>query len=222
MKRIVLVISLICVALCVCVCGMAWGEESFVVLGKSERGEDVPNPTWEMAIQDGLMRAVENAVRAQLPSTVVERKQETLSTEFYQKAASFVLSYKIVEKTALPTGYQALLDVVVDTKGIEGKLASLGLLKGREEGPRVREVQLVVSGIRSYQIYLTIEQLLREDAAVQAFSIAEIEPTKFTWEVRIQGEVGGLANKLLVHDFGAFKARVVSLSPARAEVMLSH
>ena len=220
MKRIVLFISLIFVLLSVC--GVVWGEDSFVVLGKSERGEDVPNPTWEMAIQDGLTKAVENAVRAQLPSTVVERKQETLSTEFYQKAASFVLSYKIVEKTPLPTGYQALLDVVVDTKGIEGKLASLGLLKRREEGPRVREVQLVVSGISSYQIYLTIEQLMREDAAVQAFSITEIEPTKFTWSVRMQGEVGGLANKLLAHDFGAFKARVVSLSPARAEVMLSH
>jgi hypothetical protein len=220
MKRLVLVISLIFVVFCVC--GVVWGEESFVVLGKSERGEEVPNPTWEMAIQDGLTMAVENAVRAQVPSTVVERRQETLSKEFYQKAAFFVLSYKIVEKTSLPTGYQALLDVVVDTKGIERKLASLGLLKGREEGPRLREVKLVVSGIRNYQIYLTIEQLLREDAAVHAFSIAEIEPTTFTWDIRLTGEVGVLANKLLAHDFGAFKARVVSLSPARAEVMLSH
>lgn len=220
MKRLLLVIPLVVVVLCVC--GVVWGEESFVVLGKSERGEDVPNPSMEMAIQDGLMRAVENAVRGKVVSSVMDRRQETLDKEFYQKAESFILSYKIVEKTTLPTGYQALLDVVVDTKGIEGKLASLGLLKRREEGPRVREVQLVVSGIRSYQIYLTIEQLLREDAAVQAFSIAEIEPTKFTWAVRIQGEVGGLANILLAHDFGAFKARVVSLSPARAEVMLSH
>ena len=47
MKRLVLVIALIFVVLCVCV--VVWGEESIVVLGKSERGEDVPNPTWEMA-----------------------------------------------------------------------------------------------------------------------------------------------------------------------------
>ncbi len=219
MKRLLLVIPLVVVVLCVC--GVVWGEESFVVLGKSERGEDVPNPSMEMAIQDGLMRAVENAVRGKVVSSVMDRRQETLDKEFYRKAESFILSYKIVEKTTLPTGYQALLDVVVDTKGIEGKLASLGLLKRREEGPRVREVRLVVSGIRSYPIYLAIEQLLREDAAVQAFSLSEIEPTTFTWDVRLTGEVGGLANKLLYHDFGDFKARVVSLSPVRAEIMLS-
>jgi hypothetical protein len=85
----------------------------------------------------------------------------------------------------------------------------------------VREVQLVVSGIRSYPVYLAIEQVLREDAAVQAFSLSEIEPTVFTWEIRIQGELGALANKLQSHDFGEFKARVVSVNPARTEVMLS-
>lgn len=219
MKRIVLVISFIFFVLSLC--GVGWGEESFVVLGTSEGGEDVPNPTLEMAIQDGLMRAVENAVRDRAASTVRDRREETLSKEFYQKAESFVLSYKIVERTVLPTGYQALLDVVVDTKGIERRLASLGLLKRRDEGPRVREVRLVVSGIRSYPIYLAIEQLLREDAAVQVFSLSEVEPTVFTWEIRIQGELGALANKLQSHDFGEFKARVVSLNPAQAEVMLS-
>jgi hypothetical protein len=79
----------------------------------------------------------------------------------------------------------------------------------------------VVSGIRSYPIYLRIEQLLSEDAMVQAFSLSEIEPAKFTWEVRIQGEAGRLANKFVSHDFGEFKARVVSLSSVRAEIMLS-
>jgi hypothetical protein len=219
MKRLVLIIPLIVVVLCVC--GMAWGEESFVVLGKSERGEDVPNPSLEMAIQDGLMRAVENAVRANVASTVIDRRQETLSKEFYQKAASFILSYKIVEKTTLPTGYQALLDVVVDTKAIERRLASLGLLRHRGEEPRVREVRVVVSGIKSYPLYLQIEQLLSDKAVVQAFSLSEIEPTKFTWEVRMTGEVGRLGNKFLAHDFGVFKARVVSLSSARLEIILS-
>ena len=219
MKRIVLVIS--CIFFVLSVCGVGWAEESRVVLGTSERGEDVPNPSLEMAIQDGLMRAVANAVQDRVASAFVNRREETLSKEFYEKAESFVLSYKIVERTVLPTGYQALLDVVVDTKGIERRLASLGLLKRRAEGPHVREVHLVVSGIRSYPIYLAIEQLLREDAAVQAFSLSEIEPTVFTWEVRIQGELGTLANKFQSHDFGAFKARVVSVNPARAEVMLS-
>ena len=219
MKRTLLVVLLVVVVFCVC--GVVWGEESFVVLGKSEHGEDVPNPSMEMAIQDGLMQAVENAVRGKVASSVMDKRQEILDKEFYQKAASFVLSYKIVEKTALPTGYQALLDVVVDIKGIERRLTSLGLLERREEGPRVRGVRLVVSGVRSYPIYLQIEQLLSANTMVQAFSLSEIEPTTFTWEVRITGEIEGMTNKILYHDFGDFKARVVSLSPVRAEIILS-
>ena len=155
-------------------------------------------------------------------SQVVNKKQETLSQEFYQKAESYTLSYKILGKTVLPTGYQALLEVVVDTKGIEGRLISLGLARSRGGYPTLRTAHVVVSGIRSYKIYLQIEQLLRENAEVQTFSLSEIEPTKFTWKVCMKGEVGRLTNKLLYHDFGGLKARVVALSAERLEIALSH
>jgi hypothetical protein len=220
MKRQVLVILLVLVVLCVG--GAVWGGEPFVVLGKSEQGEAVQNPTFEMAIQDGLTRAVEEAVRSMVTSSSMEKSKGTLSQEFYEKADAFVLSYKILEKTALPTGYQALLEVVVDTKRIEGRLASLGLAKERGGYPTLRTVLVVVSGIRSYQIYLQIEQLLGADAEVQGFSLSEIEPTKFTWKVTMKGEAGRLANKLLYSDFGGLKARVVALNPNRLEVALSH
>jgi hypothetical protein len=193
-----------------------------VVLGKSEQGEDVQSPTFEMAIQDGLARAVEEAVRGVITSSTMEKSKGILSHEFYEKADAFVLSYKILEKTALPTGYQALLEVVVDTEGIEGRLVSLGLAKNRGGYPTLRTTFVVVSGIRSYQIYLQIEQLFKEAAGVQGFSLSEIEPTKFTWRVTMKGETGKLANKLLYHDFGGLKARVVALNPNRLEVALSH
>jgi hypothetical protein len=219
MKRIVLVILLVFLVLGVG--GVGWGGEPFVVLGKSEQGEAVQSPTLEMAIQDGLTRAVEEAVRGMVASQTMQKSKRTLSQEFYQKADAFVLSYKILEKTVLPTGYQALLEVVVDTKKIEGRLASLGLAKNRGGYPTLRTAHVVVSGIRSYQIYLQIEQLLREDAGVQAFSLSEIEPTKFTWKVTMKGEIGRLANKLLYHDFGGLRGRVVALHPNRLEVVLS-
>ena len=221
MKRIVLLILLVFLVLCVG--GVGWGGEPFVVLGTSEKGEDLQSPTLEMAIQDGLTRAIEEAVRGMVTSQTLQKRQGILSQEFYQKAEAFVLSYKILEKTVLPneSGYQTLLEVVVDTKGIEGRLTSLGLAKNRGRYPTLRTAHVVVSGIRSYQIYLQIEQLLREDSEVQAFSLSEIEPTKFTWKVTMKGEAGRLANKLLYHDFGGLKARVVALNPNRLEVVLS-
>jgi len=218
MKRIVFII--VVVFLVCCVCGVGWGQKTFVVLGKSEQTEAVPNPTLEMAIKDGLMMAVEQVVGGMVAPEAMKKRQEILSQELYQQADAFILSYKILEKTTITTGYQVLLECVVDTGGIEKRLTSLGLVE-RGGGPRLREVHVVVSGVRNYDIYLAIERLLREDTEVHDFSLSEIEPTTFTWMVIMQGEVGRLANKLLYHDFGGLKAKIVALKPERLEVALS-
>ena len=219
MKKIVLVISLVLLVLFFC--GVGWGGESFVVLGKSEQGEDVQRPSLELAIQDGLTKAVEEAVRSKVAPQTMKKRQEALSKEFYQKAESFVLSYKILEKTALPTGYQALLEVVVDTQGINERLTALGFVKSKREFSTLHTAQLIVSGIRSYQIYLKIEQLLKEDSEVQDFSLSEIEPTKFTWKVIMKGEIGSFANRLSYHDLGGLKANIVDLNAELLEIVLS-
>ena len=83
MKRLILVIPLIVVVLCVC--GVAWGEESFVVLGTSERGEDIPNPSLELAIQDGLIKAVENASEFDIVVT-----DEAQAMEMFRKKVAVV------------------------------------------------------------------------------------------------------------------------------------
>jgi hypothetical protein len=218
MKRIVLFIV---ISLLFCgICSEGWGESPVVVLGKSERSEIVSNPTLEMALQDGLVRAVEEVVKGMVAPQTLTRRHETLSQEFYQKADAFVLSYKILEKTVITTGYQVLVEVVVDTKGIETRLASLGLLS-RKERAAVRTVRLVVSGIRSYQVYLAVEKILKENSEIQDFSLSEIEPTKFTWQVSLRGEVRGLANTFLSYAFSDSKARVVSLTPHQLEIALS-
>jgi hypothetical protein len=216
MKRVLIGIQVILLVLLSC--GVGWGEKPFVVVGKSEQSEEVPNPTLEMAIQDGLVRAVEKAVEGMMAPDDIKKSKDTLSQEFYRKADAFIQSYTISEKTPLPTGYQVSLEVTVDTKGIENRLTSLGLF--RKEGPRLREVLVAVSGITSYQTYLTMERLFREDAEVQQFSLSEIEPTLFTWRVTMTGETGGLADRIRSSDFGGLKARVV-VNPERLEVVLS-
>jgi hypothetical protein len=152
----------------------------------------------------------------------IKKNKEVLSQEFYRKADAFIQSYTIAEKTPLPTGYQVSLEVMVDTKGIESRLTALGLLENRKESPRVREVLVAVSGVTSYRTYLQIEQLLREDAEVQAFSLSEIEPTLFTWRVMMTGEAGKLVDRFLSSDFDGLKARVTTANPERLEVVLSH
>jgi len=219
MKRVLLSITVIFFVLCLC--GVGWGQKSFVVLGKSEQGEGAPNPTLEMAIKDGLTRAIEAVVVGMVAPQDMKNRQETLSEEFYQKTDAFILSYIILEETPLEAGYQVSLEVVVDTKGIESRLISLGLLKDRDEGPRLREVHVVVSGIKSYDTYRAVEQLLSADAEVQGFSPTEITPPLFTWKVMMKGEIGRLADRFLSYDFGGLKVKVTASNSERLEVALS-
>jgi hypothetical protein len=219
MKRVFLSITVIFLVLLLC--GVGWGQKSFVAVGKSEQGEAVQRPTLEMAIKDGLTRAIEAAVAGMVAPQDMKNRQETLSQEFYQKTDVFILSYIILEETPLDTGYQVSIEVVVDTKGIESRLTSLGLLKDREEGPRLREVQVVVSGIKSYDTYRAVEQLLSADAEVQGFSPAEITPPLFTWKVMLKGEIGRLADRFLSYDFGGLKVKVGASNPERLEIVLS-
>jgi hypothetical protein len=219
MKRVFLSIQVILLVLLLC--GVGWGQKSFVVVGKSEQGEAVPNPTLEMAIKDGLTKAIEAVVGGMVAPEDMKKRQETLSEEFYQKTDAFILSYIILGETPLDTGYQVSLEVVVDTKGIESRLISLGLLKDREEGLRLREVQVVVSGIKSYDTYHAVEQLLSADARVQGFSLAEITPPLFIWKVMMKGEIGKLADRFLSYDFGNLKVKVGASNPERLEIVLS-
>jgi hypothetical protein len=172
MKRVLIIIQVIFLVLVLS--GVGWGQKSFVVVGKSEQGEGEQKPTLELAIKDGLTRAIEAVIGGMVAPADMKNRQATLSEEFYQRADAFILSYIIVEETPLEAGYQVSLEVVVDTKAIENRLTSLGLLKGGEEGSRLREVRVVVSGITSYETYLMVEQLLSTDAGVQSFSPAEI------------------------------------------------
>jgi hypothetical protein len=219
MKRILLSITVILLVLLPC--GIGWGQKSFVVTGKSEQGAAEQKPSLEMAIKDGLSRAVEAAVGGMVAPEDMKNKQDTLSEEFYRNTDAFILSYIILEETPLDAGYQVSLEVVVDTRAIEGRLTALGLLRDKEGGIRLREVRVVVSGITSYETYLAVEQLFKGDAEIQGFTPAEITPPIFTWKVMMKGEIERLADRFLSRDVGGLKAKVASPSSERLEVVLS-
>jgi hypothetical protein len=219
MKRVV--VSIMVIFLVLAFSGVGWGQKSFVVVGKSEQGEGEQKPTLEMAIKDGLTRAIETVIGGMVAPEDMKNRQATLSEEFYQRTDAFILSYIIVEETPLEAGYQVSLEVVVDMKAIENRLTALGLLKGGEDGSRLREVRVVVSGITSYETYLMVEQLLSTDAGVQGFSPAEVTAPIFSWRVMVRGDIGRLASRFLSQDFGGLKAKVAASSAERLEVVLS-
>jgi hypothetical protein len=219
MKKVL--VSILVILLVLAFSGVGWGQKSFVVVGKSEQGEGEQKPTLEMAIKDGLTKAIEAVIGGMVAPEDIKSRQALLSEEFYQRADAFILSYIIVEETPLENGYQVSLEVVVDTRAIENRLTALGLLKGGEEGSRLREVRVVVSGIMNYETYLKVEQLLSTDPGVQVFTPAEITAPIFTWRVMLRGDIARLANRFVSHDFGGLRATVAASSAERLEVALS-
>ena len=220
MKRVCLIIT--AVFLYCCMYGVGWGQERFVVSGMSEKGDTTPSPTMEMAVKDGLTKAVEEAVRGMVTPQTLEERREDLIQGIYSKTELFILSYKISEKIPLPTGYKVLLEVLVDTERIARGLGSLGLLKGGERRPSPRTVELVVTGIKNYQVFISVERLLREIAGVQTFVLSEIEPTTFTWRVELRGEMGALADTFRQQELRGLRGRVVTVTRERVEVELSN
>ena len=219
MKR--LLVSLTVLVLVLSVGNAGWGQKPLSVIGKSEQSEQMPNPTLDLAIKDGLAKAVAEVVGSMVSPQDIQKKQEVLSKEFLQNTEPYILSYSIADKTVLPTGYQAALEVLVDTREVEKRLAALGLLRERDEGSRLREVRLSISGVTSYQSYVAIERLLGEDTEIQDFVIAEMGPTLFIWKVMMRGETGRLTARFLATDFDGLKARVITAERERVELGLS-
>jgi hypothetical protein len=219
MKRLLLIVTMLLLVLSVGSAG--WGQKPLSVIGKSEQSEKVPNPTLDMAIKDGLTKAVAEVVGSMVSPQDIQKKQELLSKEFLQNTEPYILSYSITDKTVLPTGYQAALEVLVDTKGVEKRLAALGLLRERDEGSRLREVRLTISGVTSYQSYVAIERLLAEDTEVQDFVLAEMGSTLFIWRVMMRGDTGRLTARFLAADFDGLKTRVITAERERVELGLS-
>jgi hypothetical protein len=208
------------VILMFCCYTIGWGQETFVVLGKIERGESDVHPTLEMAVKEGLKEAVEEAVWRMIPLNTMNEKYTLLTENVFNRARSFILSYKILEETSLTTGYQVLLEVVVDTNGIKKRLESLGLFQKGDERPLLRVVKLVLAGIKTYDVYQKVEEFLRDNSEVQTFALSEIEPTKFTWKLSIKGEIGDLANQLLHQKFDGLMVKVVKSTAEELEVEL--
>jgi len=219
MKRSVLLVCSICMMLCFG--PMAWCQERFVVVGSSERGDQLPNATLEMAIKDGLRKAIQEAIGEVVALELLGEQERRVLQEVHNRAESFVLSYRVVEEAVLPTGYQVLLEVLVDTRGIKRNLESLGILRTAQVSTPPRTVRLVVNGLRSHQVYLNIDGFLREAVeGVEDVILAEIEPTRFTWRLAFTGKTDELADRFLHGDFSGHVITVKTVTSELLEIDL--
>ncbi len=118
-------------------CGVSSGDavevttEGVAVLSSSEASAR------DVAIEDALRRAVEQAVGTVITSESMTENYELLSDRIYSKATGHVRKYKILRESKDDGLFRVKIHATVGTDRIKDDLEAIGLLMQRKHKPRV-------------------------------------------------------------------------------------
>lgn len=92
----------------------------------------------DIALQDALRNAVEQAVGTMIDSETLVESYQVLRDSVYSKSSGYIQNYKVLhEGSTAPTLYEVTVSAVVQTGGLKNDLDALGLLHARAGKPRV-------------------------------------------------------------------------------------
>ncbi|MFO7626155.1 MAG: flagellar assembly protein T N-terminal domain-containing protein [Candidatus Fermentibacteraceae bacterium] len=91
----------------------------------------------DQAISDALRKAVEQGVGAYIDGETQVENFQLISDRIYSRASGFVSSYRVIHEEQSGGLYRVIVRAVVNTDGIEGDLAAIGILMTEQGRPRV-------------------------------------------------------------------------------------
>ncbi|MBI5893359.1 MAG: hypothetical protein HZB79_06885 [Deltaproteobacteria bacterium] len=92
----------------------------------------------DIALQDALRNAVEQAVGTMIDSETLVESYQVLRDSVYSKSSGYIQKYTVLkEGSTAPTLYEVTVSAVVKTEGLKNDLGALGLLHARAGKPRV-------------------------------------------------------------------------------------
>jgi len=91
----------------------------------------------DMAIEDALRRAVEQAVGAFIDSESMVENYQLLSDRIYSKSTGHVRNYKILREWEEESLFRVKIRATVGTDNLKNDLEAIGLLMQRKHKPRV-------------------------------------------------------------------------------------
>jgi hypothetical protein len=131
------------------------------------------------ALNDALRKAVEQGVGAFIDSQTRVENFQLLSDRIYSHSAGYVSSYTIIHEEQAGDLYRVVVRAVVDSGGIEGDLAAIGLLLATQGRPRVmvvvREIgeSETMASVAASSIGSMFETLLLEQFRSRGFPVVD-------------------------------------------------
>src|SRR3990172_13091627 len=125
-------------ALFLCCALSAFGQDvkHITAEGVASVGAD-PAAARDKAIEDGLRRAVEQAVGTMVESETAVENYQLLSDRIYSRSSGYVKNYEIISEKREGNLLRVTLSASVSSGDLNGDLAAIGLLQKRMKYPRV-------------------------------------------------------------------------------------
>lgn len=94
----------------------------------------------DLAIEDALRRAVEQAVGMFLSSETVVQNEDILNDSIYSRSKGYIRKYLVLEEAAKGKLYRVTVEAHVATAKLKDDLSAIGLLIARKHKPRIMVV----------------------------------------------------------------------------------
>lgn len=113
------------------------------------------------AIQDALLKAVEEATGRLLSPIIMVEKAQAVKTGIFVKADKYIKNYRIITEKTSAGVYAANIKATVSLTGIKNDLRSLGILKDMQAAPRAAPVAITLRGIRRHADYVKFMDFIK-------------------------------------------------------------
>lgn len=146
------------------------------------------------AIQDALLKAVEEATgRLLSPRTMVEKAQ-VVKTCIFVKADEYIKNYRIITEKTSAGVYAANIKATVSLTGIKNDLRSLGILKYLPAVPKTAPVTITLRGIRRHADYVKFMDFIRTGVK----GVEEVRERSMEWgTAKMEADVRGGARAIV-------------------------
>ncbi len=182
----------------------------------------------DLAIQNALRIAVEQAVGTMIASETAIENYQVLSDSIYAKTQGYIQNYRITSEKSVDNLYQVIIQARAAKGKLKNDLMALGLLMARKNMPRVM-IMVAEQNVgqthysywwhaHSYQADLSVvENTLMEKLVSKGFNVVDHSVKTKTLKINAPYKVVSLSNTAIKTLGNLFDAEVVIYGKALAK-----
>ena len=173
-----------------------------------------------MAIANGKRNALEEAVRALVPASVVFENYYIINENIYQQYERYIDTYRILAETSRGNIYEVTLESTVAVEKLKKTLVGLRLMEEdlESEWSHFRLKILEVSCASCFRALK--EYIQNEMEGVEEVSLDSISPGRFTLDIVFRGDIEAFRDALTSRNFEDFRLDPEEMDEEQLRVLM--